>query len=871
MNVKIFITLLIAVMIGCGSLLSGGAPDDDLQSYRPAREIFEKGKEQFEAEDIAGAIGTLEQCLELFPKYSEAHYYLARIYYGRKNWSRALSHIRRAQAHAEFMNRLRADGHAAFVAGLGRSRTAALKSTEEEALTEGADRVRRRRIAVIDTLLKQPPPRPPAVKYNYLHGLIALKSGRPGEARDRLAETVQSAPDHAGARLNLAHAYYMLRQYSQASACLEQAEKQLGLTHPKLKEAINSAREWTGGPVDVLDQLVPDITTPRYGAAEPLEAVLPIYSKFNRRPELVDEAALFTLYRNYKDSNVMVDFIERLPLRKPESVQKLLTWSAGFHTLETKDQPLVTAIFQSLLELLVHTGRYAPGAYDYDELIDKLTAVPFHRYTLYDSLFVFFSDQLGIGNRVKSPTDVLLTGIRNRDLVLDNVPYRFMVKDRHRETIESIRRGQDACSFAALLELRRLLGILEADEAGPRAVDIGNRIVRLMGELPVPGISGKAPKAIRERVKSYAQSALKRDLALLIRYIQTGGQQKYVKGMARKLKGDYLLHQLSHHLLTLAYAVNAKNADLKVFINPNFVRLHDFSYGKDRTPWNYSGTPPVTDAFSGFYLSGGLSRLSLSFGAKWNDHLFGQTRVYSPPHAQAVLVNMLDLFPLPAGDPDFRLNALQVDFGMELLREARASNGSAEFGVSVIRELGLITSGYRYRKTVAYLYGKAAQHNLFFSEIRRLGEACSRKGIYPENSTYKEALTAFAPSESGPGGGGDSFFGAIRYRTFGNLTSQTHHLFPQDVASLFYSGWTGGEIIDDFKIKLAWLMHKKKLPAFLAGQVLDAYLTKTVPRIFSQNHAKDYRPVYFAFQVFSNGHLNKIIKDLQKEGCLKLK
>ena len=78
-------------------------------------------------------------------------------------------------------------------------------------------------------------------------------------------------------------------------------------------------------------------------------------------------------------------------------------------------------------------------------------------------------------------------------------------------------------------------------------------------------------------------------------------------------------------------------------------------------------------------------------------------------------------------------------------------------------------------------------------------------------------------------------------------------------------------MIDEFKIKLGWLLHKKNIPVSLLGQVLYSYLNETVPRILSQNHAGDYFSTYFVFEIFNPSHLNKILKDCQKQGYLKLK
>jgi hypothetical protein len=88
---------------------------------------------------------------------------------------------------------------------------------------------------------------------------------------------------------------------------------------------------------------------------------------------------------------------------------------------------------------------------------------------------------------------------------------------------------------------------------------------------------------------------------------------------------------------------------------------------------------------------------------------------------------------------------------------------------------------------------------------------------------------------------------------------------------LLASGWLSGSMIDEFKIKLAYHMYKKQIPAPLLGQFLYMYLNKTGRRFLRQNHIHDYPITYFVFDILNTSHLNRLIKQLKKEGYLKLK
>jgi hypothetical protein len=222
-------------------------------------------------------------------------------------------------------------------------------------------------------------------------------------------------------------------------------------------------------------------------------------------------------------------------------------------------------------------------------------------------------------------------------------------------------------------------------------------------------------------------------------------------------------------------------------------------------------------------------------------------------------------------------NALLVDFGLELLNKAGKGAGDNDLTdgdrqtlrEEIIKELGAITAGYHYRKAVDYLTGKIKEHDLFFSEIKRLGEAFFTKGKYPELAAYKQLLeireklkNSPAPSPEGAG---------IYYHTFGNLLPQPVKLFPQELGNLFNAGWVSGEMIDEFKIKLDWQLYKKKISPLLQGVILQEYIVRTGSKFFNQGQVNDYFSTYLMFKLFNNAHLSGILKKLQQEGYLKLK
>ncbi len=593
-----------------------------------------------------------------------------------------------------------------------------------------------------------------------------------------------------------------------------------------------------------------------------------LYTKFHHKPHLMTEEILGLLYRNYPEYNVLVDYIERLPLQKTQTVVKLFEWVKKFDKLDESEKELFNALFQSTLELFAQASRYAPQRYNADILVEKLIAIPFDRLTFYDRMFEFFETQLNLDGNKRDLISFVLKGIDNQVLNIGNIDYRFMIKDICRKKVTDIMETQQVCSLGTLFQINRILDELNSKGSAVNP-QFGDNLVELFQQMPYSEISSDAPRAVKARVMPYSRDKMLKDVGKLAKRIQKKAPKDDIRALTYKIKKDYLIHFLREHMLTLVYSINAKSPKLKVFLNPNVVRLHDFSSRQGRTAWNFCGTPKVADLFSEYHFCGGLSRLNIVFASKWHDHLFKRTLIYDPTHTQSVIVNLLDLYPDPQVNQIVTYNAMLVEFGIDLLQDAREDKKLREDVITVASD---VTTGYHYRQAVRYVTGKAKNRHLFFSEIKRLGEAFFRGGIHLDHSAQRNGLEKFNRSPlAGMIGRQDIKFGGIYYHTYGNLEPQRLNLFPQALTVLFDSGYLSGEMIDEFKVKMSWHLYKKKVPSYLLGQVLYTYLNKTAPRFLSQNHDRDYASTYFVFDIFNNSHLAKIIKNMQKEGHLKLK
>jgi hypothetical protein len=612
------------------------------------------------------------------------------------------------------------------------------------------------------------------------------------------------------------------------------------------------------------------------GKMSALRKFMAIYTKFSHRPQLLVEGALLKLYNNYEKYNGLVDFIEKIPLKKPETISKLFNWVRTLESLGREDEVLFTMMYQSLFEILSFTAKYEPDRYDYDLLVTELLDLPLSRAQFYHRLFQFFNKNLNIKSRGLSLIHVMLSGIPNPNVDIEGLSYRFTIREAFQKTINKILKAQEVCTFTDLLEINRLL------EEGlkvkpPHTADVGARIEEMFQQLPIPGISADAPKSIRDRVTPYSQAKSNKLVKGFVEKMHMGAGQSQLEDQAAQLKGDYLIYQLRDHLLALAYAVNAKDEKLRAFINPNFLRLHDITGCNGYSLWDnecQNKKQKKLDKLSGFHLSGGLSRLNLSFATRWQEHLFRENILLNPPHVQAVITNLLELYPFPLVNQSLTYQALLVELGLTIMRES-GGNGNEALKQDMIDVLHTVAAGYHYRQAIAYVNGESNYHNLYFSELYRLGEAFLIK--FPGREylagmpAWKKLAVFRTPSQAEGLKTEIDGFGAIYSHTFGNLRPQSLRMFPQEMSNLLASGWLSGSMIDEFKIKLAYHMYKKQIPPPLLGQFLYMYLNNTGRRFLRQNHINDYPITYFVFDIFNTSHLNRLIKQLKKEGYLKLK
>ncbi len=605
-----------------------------------------------------------------------------------------------------------------------------------------------------------------------------------------------------------------------------------------------------------------------------IKRFISVYSKFYRRPELLTEKVIHTLYNNYPEYNVLVDFIEKIPVKKPGTVLKLFFWvkTVDRAGISEKEKSTLIAIFQSLLELLSNSAKYDPDFFEYDQLIEELIRIPLDGAEAYDAIFQFFEDHLDIdltpSEVDQSFADFLVTGIQPSEVIIHNQSYILDSSSVLKEKISRVLESQEACAPSHLAKINRLLKYFRKCSNGCK--ETGKRLIEAFDQLPHPEIGEDIPFHLKNQVEAYSSAGLYKNLARLTAKKRNNAPQKEIDSLIRKIKSTCLLQQLKHYLVTCVYALAVKSSKPRIFLNPNLIRLHDFSRHQGKGPWNHSGISRHLGSVFAYHLEGGLSRLNITLAFPFSESMFGQKIGYNQSRTASIIFNNFDLFPDPQIHRAQEYTGLLVKFGNELLKKSRENPGLCQ---ELKDEVAMITAGYHYRKIIDKLNGKSKNFRLFFNEILRLGERLFKKKKFTLGGEFsqKKQLEAFRePSMYQAVQEEMNRLGSIYYHTFDTLKPHRYSLFPQPLSHLFESRWVGGEMIDEFKIKTAYISYMRHFPPQLLGHLMVRYLFYA-SRTLSQEYKNDYHKTYYLYDTYNYLYLNRIYKELRKKGILRIK
>ncbi len=602
-----------------------------------------------------------------------------------------------------------------------------------------------------------------------------------------------------------------------------------------------------------------------------LQKALGLYNRFADRMAILTPEVLKKLYENYEPNNSLIDFIEKIPLRKPETVEALFKWQKSLPSLNPNDQVLFTALGQALLEIISQMAWFSPDQYDYDRVVSGLLALSWQRSNFYDHFFEYIKTLTGVAslNGISDELfiDMVLRGLHNQMLTYQEQDYEWRVHDGFKSSLKEILLSQEDCTLTVLAEINMILDHLYQSPAGLDA-KWTQRLLEAFEELPYPDFSKDAPKAIRDRVLAYSKQALTNDVQKLLIMSKQNSPKMEIRRMITEIKSLYLLPNLKDFLVTMAYALNAKHKELRLFSNPNLIRLHDFSDSNGGSPWSNGTTQGDKTKFSGYYLKGGLSRLDQTFSRNWCSQLFAND-IPNNGQAQAMVNNVMAMLPQPFVNhlPDF--DALLIEFAGELLQNCIHDDAIKTEMKNAAKKM---IAGYHYRKLNEYFSGQCNDYYLFFSELHQIGSHFFKAGKFLSAFSHQEALGKYAqtPLSSIIAQEG-RLWGNIYFQSSGSLCPRQFGYFPQEIANFFASGWISGEMITEFKLKASYLAFKNGLPSYLLGQFVFDFIHTVLRPLYFQNHENDYISTYFVLDIMNSGHLKNTLKKMQKEGLLKLK
>jgi len=608
------------------------------------------------------------------------------------------------------------------------------------------------------------------------------------------------------------------------------------------------------------------------GSRDKIQRFVSIYNKFFHRPGLLTPEVIDTLYRHYGDYNVLVDFMETIPIRKPQTVLHMVKWLQSFEQsgVRGREKAMLTGIFQSLLYLLSNHARYSPGHFDYDQVIEELMRIPFSGEEAYDQLFAFFKNALGIDVNPANPSAInqdfmqfLLGGIEDKVVVFQNQLYVIKAPEELKKEILQILKKQRACALSDLVKLNGFLRnlkenvswesrmgehILDIYDLLPHPADITTRDKRA---VPLAWSVSRESMLVSKFLEPYSAVKVLKMLNRLVKLKSSESSPQEMEEIGRlvkKIKGRCLLSHLQHYLVTCAYAVTLKSAKPRIFLNHNFTQLHDFYPNGKHTAWNSSNVVHHLGEINCYHLRGGLSRLNITLGYPYSDYMWGRVLRYFRPQTVPMVFNNLDLYPYPSISRAQEYVGLLVSLGKKMLEKAARNPQNPGLRRIVEEKLARLTAGYHYRNAMALLQGKREKHPLYFSELMRLGEIFSQESLGQEMEKI----------------------GSIYYHSFGTLLPHRYRLFPQPLSHLFQSKWIGGEMINELKVKTAYISHMKKTPPELLGFLIFHHL-HYVRRFFDVEYKNEYSRTYHTYDTYNYLHMNRICKKLKKQGVLRLK
>ncbi|MCP4216571.1 MAG: tetratricopeptide repeat protein [bacterium] len=215
--------------------------ENEEKKFKLAKNLYYKGEQLFKKDKLKKAEKAFTDCLEKFPKYSNASFFLSQIHYKANRFEEAMQHIRTAKDNFSFMAKLGASTQLQYMEMLRENETElnehvmkikdamAKMSAGSSGYQEWESELNRYQGSLNQVREKM---RNPVIKtaqtpaeYYYLHGNICVKIKKLNDAYAQYMKTIEIDPKHGNAYVNLANLHYNIKKYQKALEYLNKAEK----------------------------------------------------------------------------------------------------------------------------------------------------------------------------------------------------------------------------------------------------------------------------------------------------------------------------------------------------------------------------------------------------------------------------------------------------------------------------------------------------------------------------------------------------------------------------------------------------------------------------------------------------------------------
>lgn len=251
--------------------------EEEVPKFRLAKQLYHRAEQLFKQQKFQASEALFQKCYDTFPRFSHADYYLAQIHYGKRDYSRAMTHIQRAMKNYEFLATLGVNTQLQYIDSLRTTRQSERNNVWEsnhklkrkayrggKALSEKAgeytdgneieglrnslqiqSQMNQSQLTIndADQRLNMLPVAGEAhtpTQYFFLYGNILYKVKRYRDALKQYQEAVNVAPDNYKALHNIANLYFMARKYKKALEYLDKAEKAGSKANPNFRAKLQT-------------------------------------------------------------------------------------------------------------------------------------------------------------------------------------------------------------------------------------------------------------------------------------------------------------------------------------------------------------------------------------------------------------------------------------------------------------------------------------------------------------------------------------------------------------------------------------------------------------------------------------------------------